>query len=488
MRAKTDNPRHHEPPARTPSLGPLVAVTPRQGRFLGWLGFGLTVVCVPITAWMLSQHLRGFLPGAAIWSTVVAFAGAIAFSVVGALIVAQHPRHAIGWTFSLSGFATAGAVVLAAYGELSLAPGWSLPAGGLAHDVSKVLIQSGIFLPLTLGLLLFPDGHFPSRRWWIAAAAAVLGLVVRLFADAFTTPNANGFDAGDIGVLLTVGSALAGLAALALRWQRGSQVVRQQVKWMAAAAVVVVIAFIGDIAVNIWNHNLLTNDAEFLVFAVAYTLIPIAAGTAILRYGLYSIDFIISRAIVYIAFTAILAGLYTGSTASLQRVFVAITGQSSDAAIVIAVALIATVFTPVRNWLQRMVDSRFKDRRDLERLMQSLESEVAAVIDVMDGERLAERLVRTAREGADASGAALYLNSAADGVPTYVSGNWTGDAVLIVPLRAGGREVGRIALGPRRHGAPYAERERERLQRAADMVALGLMLGHNRSRLELVAR
>src|SRR5205823_14818598 len=122
-----------------------------------------------------------------------------------------------------------------------------------------------------------------------------------------------------------------------VRWQRGSQVVRQQLKSMPAAAVVVVIAFIDDIAVNIWNHNLLTNDAEFLVFPVAYTLIPIAAGTAILRYGLYSIDFIISRAIVYIAFTAILAGLYTGSTASLQRVFVAITGQSSDAAIVIAV-------------------------------------------------------------------------------------------------------------------------------------------------------
>ena len=469
-------------------IGHLIAVTPRQARFLGWLGFGITVVCVPITAWMLSQHLRGFLPGAAIWSTVVAFAGALAFSVVGALIVAQHPRHAIGWTFSLSGLATAGAVVLAAYGELSLAPGWSLPAGGLAQDVSHVLIQSGIFLPLTLGLLLFPDGRFPSRWWWIAAAAAVLGLLVRLLADAFITPNNNGFDVGDVGVLLTVGSALAGLAALALRWRRGSQVVRQQVKWMAAAAAVVVIAFVGDIAVNIWNHNLLTNDAEFLVFTVAYTLIPIAAGTAILRYGLYSIDFIINRAIVYIAFTAILAGLYAGFTASLQRVFVALTGQSSDAAIVISVALIATVFTPVRNWLQRMVDGRFKDRRDLERLMQSLESEVAAVIDVMDGERLAERLVRTAREGADATGAALYLDGASDGDPTYVSGNWTGDAVLIVPLRAGGQQVGRIALGPRRHGPPYAERERERLQRAADMVALGLTLGHDRSRRELIAR
>jgi len=146
--------------------------------------------------------------------------------------------------------------------------------------------------------------------------------------------------------------------------------------------------------------------------------------------------------------------------------------------------LIATLFTPVRNSLQRLVDSRFKDTRDLERLMQSLESEVGAVIDVMDGERLAERLVRTAREGADATGAALFLDGSTN--PSYVSGDWTGQAELVVPLRAGDREVGRIALGPRRHGLPYAERERDRLQRAADVVAVGLTLGRQMRQAELV--
>ena len=463
-------------------------MTPQRARLLGWVAFGLTLACIPLTAFMLSHHLRAFLPGAAIWSTVVAFIGAVAFSLVGALIVAQHPRHAIGWIFALSGLATSIAVVLAAYAELSLAPGWSLPAGRIANDVSHVLIQSGIFLPLTLGLLLFPDGHLLSPRWWFAVVAAVLGLLLRLVGDAVSTPGSTAFDIGDVGVLFTVASALAGLVALAVRWRRAGPVLRQQVKWMAAAAAVVVIAFIGDIAINIANHDLLTNDAEFLVFTLTYTLVPIAAGTAILRYGLYSIDFIINRAIVYIAFTAILAGLYTGFTATLQHVFVALTGQSSDAAIVITVALIATLFTPVRNSLQRLVDSRFKEARDLERLMESLESEVGAVIDVMDGERLAERLVRTAREGADASGAALFLDGASDREPSYVSGDWTGQAVLVVPLRAGDQEVGRIALGARRHGAPYADRERERLQRAADMVAVGLTLGRQRRPRELLAR
>ena len=96
--------------------------------------------------------------------------------MVGALIVSKHPHHAIGWIFAASGLATAGAVVLAAYAELSIAPGWSLPAGGVAKDVSHILVQGGIFLPLTLGLLLFPNGHVLSRRWWAAGAAAVHAL------------------------------------------------------------------------------------------------------------------------------------------------------------------------------------------------------------------------------------------------------------------------------------------------------------------------
>src|SRR2546423_5498146 len=83
-------------------------MTAQRARLLSWLGFGVTLACIPLTVLMLSQHLRAFLPGAAIWSTVVAFIGAVAFSLVGALIVSQHPRHAIGWIFTLSGLATAG--------------------------------------------------------------------------------------------------------------------------------------------------------------------------------------------------------------------------------------------------------------------------------------------------------------------------------------------------------------------------------------------
>ena len=183
--------------------------------------------------------------------------------------------------------------------------------------------------------------------------------------------------------------------------------------------------------------------------------------------------------------TAILAGLYAGLTVSLQRVFVAFTGQSSDAAIIISVALIATLFTPMRNALQKLVDIRFKDARDLERLMEMLENQVGQVVDVVVSRRLAERLLRTAREGAGATGAALFLDGASEGHPSFIAGEWNGHAELVVPLHAGEQEIGRLVLAARRHGAPYAQRERERLQKAADIVAIGLTLARDRGQ-ELV--
>ena len=455
----------------------------QRARSIAWTCFGLTVAFVPLAILMLAWAPRTAITSQDLWSGGLAFAGAFMFAAVGALILSRHPRHMIGWIFNLSGLATALAIALAAYGELAGAPGSSLPTRA-AKDVAYVLLQSGVFLPLTLGLLLFPDGHLISPRWRPAAVAAFAGLAFRLVGDRMDQSWWVAEWLSNIGVLATISSAAVGLAALGLRWRRAGPILRQQLKWMAAAATLVVVAFVVDVAIDIWNPALI-RSVEFLVFVAAYTLIPIAAGAAILRYGLYQIDLIINRAIVYIVLTAILAGLYAGFTASLQKVFIAFTGQSSEAAIIITVALIATLFTPVRNALQRLVDTRFRDARDLERLMETLENDVGQVVDVIVAHRLAERLLRTAREGTGATGAALFLDGVSNGRPSFTAGEWNDHAELVVPLHVGQQEIGRLALAARRYGAPYAQRERERLQKAADMVAIGLMLARDRGQ-ELV--
>jgi hypothetical protein len=450
-------------------------MTAGRVRIFAWASLGLTALFIPVSVYILGWVARTSITTQDVWNIAGTFVGAVAFSIVGALILSRHPTHAIGWTFTLSGLVSSAAVLIMASGGVTATPGWTLP-------VATVLIQSGVFIPLTLGLLLFPEGRLLSRRWWPAVATSVLGLGLRLIADvadpATQTEPWNTVDT--VGVLLTVASTAAGLAALTMRWRKAGSILRQQLKWMTAAATVVTVAFLLDIALNLWNQQFV-RQFEFVFFILAYTSIPIAAAASILRYGLFEIDFIINRAIVYVAMTAILAGLYAGFTATLQKVSVALSGQNSDAAIVITVALIATLFTPVRNALQRLVDTRFKDARDLERLLASLENEVGAVVDVIYGPRLAERLVKTAQQGSGAAGAAVFLDGAATAAPSFTAGEWTGDAELVVPLMAGNRELGKIALTARRHGAPYTAREKERLQQAANLVAIGLALAAERS-------
>lgn len=88
--------------------------------------------------------------------------------------------------------------------------------------------------------------------------------------------------------------------------------------------------------------------------------VPIAALVAILRYRLYDIDRLISTTFVLGALTAILAGLYAASLRMFTALFVGVTGQNSDAALVLTTLVLATSFTPVKQRLEGIASDRFK--------------------------------------------------------------------------------------------------------------------------------
>ena len=92
---------------------------------------------------------------------------------------------------------------------------------------------------------------------------------------------------------------------------------------------------------------------------VSFTAIPIAVGFAVLKYRLYDIDILINRALVYGPLTAILVASYFGGIVLLQRLFVVLTGEVSNLAIVASTLAIAALFNPLRGRLQSFVDRRF---------------------------------------------------------------------------------------------------------------------------------
>jgi hypothetical protein len=86
--------------------------------------------------------------------------------------------------------------------------------------------------------------------------------------------------------------------------------------------------------------------------------LPVAALIAILRDRLYDIDRLISRTFVYGLLTAILAGLYSALIRLFNAIFVDVTGQSSEIALVMTTLILATTFTPIKQRLEKVVARR----------------------------------------------------------------------------------------------------------------------------------
>src|SRR5215213_1097947 len=355
----------------------------------------------------------------------------LVFPLVGALIASRRPENAIGWICLAVGLLWMLIGVSDVYGVYGVAQPGSVPFPVVVAGINNWLWVPAVGLLGTYLLLLFPDGKLPSRRWrplaWFSGGVIVLlSAGVALAPGSLDTiegmPNPFGLEGAH---WLTVGAytvlpllplcMLASALSLILRYRSSVGEVREQIKWIAYAASVVVIVYLiamvgsfirpsqawttgGSVA---WL-NLLTYAALF-----SFTGIPVAVGFAVLRYRLYEIDLLINRTLVYGSLTAMLIALYFGVIVVLQRVFVLLTGQQSTLAVVASTLLIAALFTPLRQSIQSFIDRRFyRNKYDAGK---TLEAFSAHLRDETDLDALSGDLVGVVRETMQPAHVSLWL-------------------------------------------------------------------------------
>ena len=299
---------------------------------------------------------------------------AVGLAVFVWLVVPRQPRNAAVWATATAALAGLSVFAFALAPHLAdAAPGavrypYYVPAEHPAlvarvYSVGQVAATVAVFVPLTFGLLLFPDGKLPTRRWrvgaWLAGAAVIAqcaAYIVALRPGATTVPEDDAaFSLAQVATLVAV---VLGIVALFGRSRAASGIERQQHKWVMWGAAVGSAALIAAIALTNHDDSALPRALATGGFGVLVAAYAVALG----RYRLYDVDVVISRTLVY----GLLAGAITAAYVAGVVVSSQILGGSDRRGMVLAIAATAGVsvlFGPLRRRLQRLADQLLHGRQ-----------------------------------------------------------------------------------------------------------------------------
>ena len=383
---------------------------------------------------------------------------ALAYACMGCVLLARRPGHPMGPLLCLIGLAIACAAAPFAYARYTLvhSPG-SLPFSTAMLWMNTWAYAPAVGLAVLVLPLVFPEGRLLSPRWrpalWAALAFIPLYVAANAFIPAsmtslfherlnpYTVPRLDGLFEVFQGLAVACGlaAAAAAVACVTLRWRKADRVRRQQLKWFLA---VMPVAAVSIIAILIdpgpWS---------LAIGLVSGTLTPVAIGIAVLRYRLYEIDILISRAVLYGLLTAGVAAVYLGVVTIAYLVFRV---HDRDLGVqVIATALAAAALFPLRDRVQRRVNRLFYGDRGapyeaLARLGRRVE--VAA-----DTETALNSVVRTIADSLRLPYAALELRLGDGWSPAAAYGE-APPQVVAFPLTSQRETVGRLLVGTRSPG------------------------------------
>ena len=318
----------------------------------------------------------------------------LTFGGIGAFLSTRVPGNPIGTILLVAGLGFAVMVGTWTWLPIGVTGPTTNPFAILVGLLGTVLFIPTLVLVLVGVPLLFPDGRFVSPRWrWVAIATAIVVAVTEvrtLLETAYlmnqpSLPNPF-YLAGAEAVLGTiddietvVGIPLFGLAvsSLVLRYRRADDVARHQIRWLAAASAVAVVAFGISFVIP-------PEAAAFLqsLGFLSLNAIPLAIGIAVVRYRLYEIDRLISRGISYGLVTVVLLATYVAVVLVLQGPLGTMFGTQT-VTVAISTLVVAGLFQPVRSRIHRAVDRRFdRARVDTERTAAAFSDRLRDQVDI----------------------------------------------------------------------------------------------------------
>jgi signal transduction histidine kinase len=370
-------------------------------------------------------------------SIVAVVLGMGALAVIGMIVATRAPSSPIGWLF--------GAVALLV--TLSIGASQYAIRGLTDFDFpmipAAVLINAAAAIPafvaLIMAYLLFPDGRLPGRRWRIVAVllviSGVLVIVGTLFGEEnlsvedLSTPNPLAMGPDELWrVALTVGAwgmfaaGVLALVSIIVRTRRSRGEERQQLRWLAGAAALIMVALLAVFVTGSIDEGSTANNVAFVVLILAVLLgLPLATAIAVLRYRLYDLDLVIKKTVIFGITVMLVMAAFIGVLLMVSGPLTDIAPDETLAVFVAALA-IGILISPLWRLARRIGDrvvygGRVTPSEALSEFRERL-SETYATDDVLP--RMAAILGSTAR----ASEARVWLRVAGE---LRQEGSWPSD-------------------------------------------------------------
>ena len=340
-----------------------------DARRIAWLAAGMSAILAVVdTALVVASYPPLSVKSTGIHGWPLVNIAAMGSAVLGAVILGAHPRHPIGWILNFVGLTTSISLAAESYAIWVLqydGPGSSAQAH-LSGWIAAILGGPLALACLTGAFLLVPSGTYLSRRWsWVGRATGAaygsyaLGLV--LVGPSGINRNGDTIDAGPVarvllscGVVLIMLMLLASIAAMLLRLRGSTGAARQQLRVVTAGAagvgLALVVLIIGQ-SLNGGRQSWWTSVPLY----VSYVLLVVSIAVAVLRYRLYEVEVIVSRAVVLAIATAFVAIGYVGLVVTLGRNVEDRTGGGFWLSL-LATVVVALAFQPLRRRVLRVAD------------------------------------------------------------------------------------------------------------------------------------
>jgi signal transduction histidine kinase len=279
---------------------------------------------------------------------------AIAFLVMGALVIIQNPDTKVTRLFFIAAFA------LGLYFALQR-----------TETLDLVYVQA-VALTLTPALAIHFFLEFPEERWlaktqwWFLLYIPSLVLMA-LLVSAYARAVAQGtglylaprywrlvkISFGYLGL-----SGAIGLASLGYAYTTTSRpIVKRQIQWIMWGLACGIVTIIIDMILTLTK---LQNYEANTLLLVGVLPLPIAVAFAIFRYRLLDIELVVNRSVVYGLLTAVLAAVYLILISLFSTALGVAAGSGSYTLIVFVSALfIGILVIPLRNRIQAVIDRVF---------------------------------------------------------------------------------------------------------------------------------